>query len=270
MAQGILSKQLEILRQNIAEKERMKVIQLPLWPDAKRGTPNSFIRSALFSAVQSQNRVFIKDTDLFAQQGITIKFTGEQLNQEDLTLWETLVHMAKSSPLGNSCGFTAHSVLKAMELNTGGKEHKRLHLGIIRLAACIVEVQHENKKYFGSLIKSGVKDELTTHYTIELNRELIKLYGETNWTAIDWDQRLKLRRKLLAQALHAYYSSHRVPYPVKLSTLQLLTGSKNEQASSFKRQIRTALEHLIKIDFLHSYSIQGDSVIIKRIVALAG
>lgn len=256
------------MKETARELEASRVIQLPLWPEPKRGTPNSFIRSALFSAIQSKDRVFIKGAALFSQQGIEVKFTGEQLNQEDLTLWETLVHLGKNHPLGNLCSFTAHGVLTALGLNTGGDEHRRLHEGITRLNACSVQITHEGKTYFGALIKTGLKDELTSHYTIELNRELIRLYGETQWTAIDWKQRLGLRRKPLAQALHAYYSSHRTPYPVKLATLQRLTGSKNAQPAGFKRHCRAALDELVQIGFLQGYSIEGDTVTVKRIAAL--
>lgn len=259
-----LQKHLDSLEKLVVERSRSNVIQLPLWAEQKRGTPNSFIRSALFSAIQSKDRVFLKEAVLASQEGIIIKYTGEQLNQEDLTLWETLVHLAKDQPLGDVCTFTAHAILKSMGLQTGGEQHKNLHSAIIRLKACAVEITHQNKTYFGSLIKSGAKDEITSHYTIELNRELIRLYGETQWTGINWEQRQQLRRKSLAQALHAYYSSHRVPYPVKLETLQRLTGSRNKQAASFKRQTIAALNELIKIGFLQSYSIDGDMVTVRR------
>ena len=33
-----------------------KVIQLPLWPEAKRGAPNAVLRGALFPAIQGKNR----------------------------------------------------------------------------------------------------------------------------------------------------------------------------------------------------------------------
>ncbi|NMQ30027.1 TrfA family protein, partial [Candidatus Accumulibacter phosphatis] len=101
-----------------------------------------------------------------------------------------------------------------------------------------------------------------------LHRELIRLYGETQWTAIDWQQRLNLRRKPLAQALHAYYSSHRMPHPVKLSTLQRYTGSRNQQAAGFKVKLRAALDELVKLAFLQSYSIEGDTVAVRRTPAL--
>lgn len=263
-----LTKQLDKLRRAVVRRQSTQPIQLPLWPEPKRGTPNSFIRSALFSAIQSKDRAFLKGAALFSQQGIEIKFTGEQLNQEDLTLWETLVHLAKEQPLGNLCNFTAHGILKALGLNTGGAEHRRLHDGITRLIACAVEITHEGRTYTGSMVEGSSKDQITSHYVVRLNRDLIRLYGETQWTAIDWKQRLELRRKPLAQALHAYYSSHRTPYPVKLGTLQRLTGSRNEQAAGFKRRCRAALDQLAQIGFLQDYSIDGDTVTVKRAIAL--
>ena len=259
-----VSTALDGLGKLVREREAARVIQLPLWSDAKRGTPNSFIRSALFSAIQSKDRKYLKEAILYSQQGISIKFTGEQLNQEDLTLWETLAHFAKRHPLGHITSFTAHSLLKAMGLHTGGDEHRRLHSGILRLTACAVEVTHEHKTYFGPLIKSGAKDEITSHYAVELNRDLIRLYGETQWTAIDWQQRRLLARKPLAQALHAYYSSHRYPYPVTLDFLRKLTGSRNEQMAGFKRLCRAALEELVRIEFLQSFNFEDDMVVVKR------
>jgi hypothetical protein len=151
----IVNKRLSDFEKKIVERNRSNVIQLPIWPEPRRGTPNSFIRSALFSAIQSKDRVFMKEVVVASQKGITVKYTGEQLNQEDLTLWETLVHLSKDDPLGNKCVFTAHKILKAMNISPGGDQHKQLHSAIIRLTACAVEITHEDKTYFGSLIKSG-------------------------------------------------------------------------------------------------------------------
>jgi hypothetical protein len=248
------------------EREENGVVQLPLWQEQKRGTPNTFLRSALFAAIQSKDRVFIKETLLFSQQGITVKFTGEQLNQEDLDVWEALVHLARKHPLGTECSFTAHSILKMLGLDTGGCQHERLHSAIIRLTACAVEIKHEGVKYFGSLIESGVKDEVTSHYVISINRKLNRLFGDHQWTAIDWEQRLLLKGKPLAQALQAYFSSHERPYAVNLSTLQQLTGSRNTQPADFRRKVRAALDALVKIGFLEHYSIETDLVTVKRVI----
>lgn len=252
------------MQQIARERQACEIIQLPLWPEPKRGTPNSFIRSALFAAIQSKDRIFLKEAVLASQKDISVKFTGEQLNQEDLTVWETLAHLARRHPLGHTCEFTAHSVLKSLGMHTGLSQHKQLHSTIIRLTACAVEITHNGRTYFGPLVKSGIKDELTSHYHIELNRELIRLFGESQWTALDWKQRQALRGKHLAQALHAFYSSHRQPFPIKLDTLRNYVGSRNVQKAGFKAKLRVALSELVQIGFLSSYKITGEIISVHR------
>lgn len=262
-----LTGSLERLKETVRQRETTQNIQLPLWPEPKRGTPNSFIRSALFAAIQSKDRVFLKESTVASQKGITVKFTGEQLNQEDLSVWETLAHLGRQHPLGHVCEFAAHGLLKSLGLHTGLSQHKQLHSTIIRLTACAVEITHEGKTYFGPLVKSGIKDELTSHYRIELNRELIRLFGDNQWTALDWQQRQQLRGKHLAQALHAFYSSHRQPFPIKLDTLRGYVGSKNQQKAGFKVKLRGALDELVRIGFLTGFRIDGDVVTVDRAIA---
>lgn len=264
MSKKSIEAKLETLKKSAAEREKNAVVQLPLWPEPKRGAPNSFIRSALFAAIQSKNRQFLKETVLASQDGIVVKYTGEQLNQSDLDVWETIVHLARDQPLGTTANFTAHGLLKAMGMPTGNSQHKQLHSTLLRLTACALEVTHDQKTYFGPLIKSGAKDEVTRHYNIELNKGIIKLFGENQWTALDWKQRQELRGQPLAQALHAFYSSHREPFSVKIETLQAYTGSRNKQIASFKRQLRVALDELVAAGFLTTFSIDGDMVTVQR------
>jgi len=269
MTDKYLKETLARLEAHIKGQEEIKVKEFPLWPEAKRGTPNSFIRSALFSAIQGKDRKWLEDEIIYSQKGVTVKFRGQQLNQEDLTLWETLGHLCRKHPLGDECIFTAHHILKALgSKSTGGENHKRLHSGIMRLAGGLIQITHEGKTYFGPLIGGGLKDEVTGHYHILLNRELMHLYGDTQWTAIDWDQRQALKRKPLAQALHAYYSSHSEPYPVKIETLRQLTGSRNKQPADFKRKLKIAHNSLIFIGFLVDYIMDSDIVEVQRISKL--
>lgn len=71
------------------------VVQLPLWPDAVRAVPNSFLRSALFGAIRKGRRRFIKGEQIAAVDGIEIRYTGERLDQGDLDVWEALLHAAR-------------------------------------------------------------------------------------------------------------------------------------------------------------------------------
>src|SRR4029453_2876785 len=71
-----------------------KVIQFPLFPEATRPVSNDMARSALFSCIQGQDRLFIKPARLATVGGVEIRFTGEQLNQDDHDVLMTLVFLA--------------------------------------------------------------------------------------------------------------------------------------------------------------------------------
>jgi hypothetical protein len=249
------------------EEERLEtgVVYLPTWRVDKQGSPNSFLRSALFAAIQGKDRANFKNAELFSQQGITITYTGEQLNQEDMTVWLALVDLMKKDPLGKECKFTAHEILKYMGLPTGGTQYEQLEMSVCRMTACLVRIETERYVYGESLIEGFVIDKDTNQYRVKLSRHLIKLFGDCDWTAIDWEQRKQLKNKPLCLKLHEYYSSHKQPYPVSLEFLSDLTGSRNKQKSDFKRQVKTALEGLAKIGFLKSWNIQNDIVNVEKI-----
>ena len=265
--QELHKRTLQIIEEGLKkEEERLTngVIYLPTWREDRRASPNSFLRSALFAAIQGKDRRYLNEVEMFSQQGISLTYTGQQLNQEDLTVWLALVNLIKKDPLGTECKFTAHEILKYMDLGTGSNAYKRLRCSILRMTACAVVLKTEKYTYGKSLIEGFVIDESTNEYRVELSRHLIKLFGDNDWTAIDWEQRKQLRNKPLCLKLHDYYSSHEKPLPVSLEFLLSITGSTNSQKASFKRQVKTALEELITIGFLKGYFIKGDMVNVER------
>ena len=244
-------KTLEQIRAEIDERRkpaplppRQNVVQLPLWPEPTRGAPNSFLRSALFAAIQGKTRRYMKGELLAAQKGISVKFTGMQLDQSDLDVWQQAVDYAKGHPLGNVCHFKANGFLKEMGRSNGKANYIWLQDAIDRLIACAVEIRCEYKVFTGSLIHECVRDEVSGSYKLTLSPALIKLFGASDWSAIEREERDKLKGKPLALWLHGYYSSHAAPFPLKVETLQELSGSSNPAKSSFKRQLKAALADL--------------------------
>jgi hypothetical protein len=248
-----------------AERQESKVVQLPLWHLGKAGSPNSFLRSALFAAIQGKDRVYLENATLFSQQGCSVRFTGKQLNQEDMTVWVALVDLARQHPLGTECSFTAYGITKHMGLKDDGRQRQVLHGSIERLTNCTVKIDTARLEYAGHLIEEYKVDKDTRHYWITLNEKLIKLFGENDWTAISWEQRKRLRGKPLAQKLHEYYSSHMIPKPVTVEFLHKITGSNNSQLRDFKRRLKAALDELVKIAFLEGYSAEDDKVTVSRV-----
>ena len=263
-----LQNKLDSLGKAVSKKskaiEKTKVYQLPLWHEPERGTPNPVLRGALFAAVQGKNRAAFQRQLIACQKGLQIRFTGIQLDQSDLDVWEQALHLARSHPLGTRCDFSAHSFLKALGRHTGKSQHEQLANSFARLAGCCVELtdQQERKTYGGSLLEF-LRDEQTGHYAINFNPKILAFY-DGGWTAINWQERQSLRNKPLALWLHGYLASHVKPYPIKPETLKILCGAKNKQKADFKRQLKAALNDLQAIGFIKSYLFNGENVVIDK------
>ena len=224
------------------KKESAMALQLPLWPEATRGTPNSFLRGALFAAIQGKEREYIKGQLLASRDGIKIRFTGMQLDQSDLDVWEQAAELARSHPLGNVCYFSIYGFLKALGRSTGSKDHEWLKDVFRRLMSSGVEITHGRYTYGGSMLEFAY-DEEAEAYVLYLNEKILSLY-KAGWSAIDRETRQKLRRKPLALWLHGYLSSDAENYPTKVETLHRLSGSKTKELYHFKANLKTALADL--------------------------
>ena len=242
-----------------------KVIQLPLWPEAKRGAPNAVLRSALFAAIQGKGRRYLKNALLAVQQGVAIRFTGEQLDQSDLDVWEQALHLARTQALGTRCYLTAHGFLRALGRRTSGTDQEWLKSVFRRLSATSVEITSGRRTYFGSLIERGVRDEDTGRYVVEINPELAALYGRSEWTQIDWEQRQQLRGKPLALWLHGFYASHAEPFRMTVEYLHKLSGSQTKQLKHFKQNLTQALRDLEAAGAIRGFEIQDDLVHVRTV-----
>jgi hypothetical protein len=240
-----------------------KVIQLPLWPEPVRGAPNSFLRSALFAAIQGKTRRYMEKALLASIQGVAVRYTGKQLDQSDLDVWEQAVHLARQHPLGNVCHVTIYAFLKALGRSTGKSDYQWLDDVITRLVACEVRLRTKDKEYGGNLIADWKRDDALGSYKITLNPHLVKLYGWNDWTAVDWEQRQKLRGKPLALWLHGFYSSHAKPFPMRMATIQQLTGSATKNPRHFKANLKAALGELEAATGIQG-TIDGDLVTVER------
>ena len=142
-----------------------KVISLPQWATNKRGAPHAALRSALFAAIQGKTRRAMQRELLATPAGLKIRFTGWQLDQADLDVWEQLLHVARPHPLGTRCQFVAHDLLKALGRSTGRANHEWLKGAIARLTGCAVELTQGQWTYGGSLTEF-YRDEAVSVETI--------------------------------------------------------------------------------------------------------
>jgi len=236
------------------------VIQLPLWPEAKRGAPNAVLRGALFAAIQGKGRIALDRELVAAQDGLTIRYTGWQLTQSDLDVWEQVLHLARTQALGTKCHFTGRGFLKALTRPASGQHLEWLKSALARLAGAVVEISDGRRSYFGTLIERGVRDKETGRYVVEINSDLATFYGRSQWTQIDWQQRQRLRSKPLALWLHGFYASHAAAYPLTVAYLHKLSGSQTKRLRKFKENLTQALRDLEAIGAIKAFEIRDNVV----------
>lgn len=251
-----------------AEAAPAQVVRLPLWPDAVRAVPNSVLRSALFGAIKRGARAYLERVKIHAQEGIEIRYTGARLDQGDLDVWATVLHVVREQALGDECCVTAYQLLKALGKTDTGKNRDTLDRRLSRLRATGLDVKVGRYSYEGGLIANVERDEVTRQYIIRLDPKLRSLFEPDQFTQVEWSVRHALDGKPLAQWLHGFYASHARPYPLRVETLHQLCGSEAKRLTDFKVDLRRSLEAVLEACAAHdedfSYAIQGDLVHVER------
>ncbi len=237
----------------------VEATHLPVCPSSVRAVPNSILRSALFSAIQGKTRRHINNEVIASFENVEIRFKGDQLDQADRDVWEYAIHLLRGVEVGSSVNFNANSFLKGIGRHNGAHDYEWLDKAITRLIACAVIIKNEHRTFKGSLISSCINDEKTGEYQLTLDAKTLALYGDNNWTGIEWEQRQVLMRKPLALWLHGYYASHADPFPIKVETLRKLCGSENRELRDFRRQLREALDAVKTCGALAEWTIDQNS-----------
>ena len=253
------------------QQPRREPVQLPLWPEPVRAVPNGFLRSALFAvggASKGRKREHLKSVQLAAVEGMSVRYTGERLDQNDLDVWETVLHAVRQQAMGDTCHVTAYSLLKLMGLTDTGKNRQLLSERIERLASAVVKIQCGRYSYVGALISGAVHDEQTREWVIRMNPDVRPLFAPDQFTQVQWAVRQELGKNQLAKWLHGYYSTHAKPYPMRVEKLLHLAGSTNKSSRSSNQKARDALAAIAAASDKHgeefAFEVQDGMVYVDR------
>jgi hypothetical protein len=238
-----------------------KIIQLPFWADPVRGVPNALLRSAFFAAIHSKKRRQLgiqkrpekppEGIIIAAQKGDVIKFAGTQLNQYDADVFFEALHRARLHPLGTECAFRGYDFLKNIRRQHGNHEYEDLDDSLTRLRDGRVEIYSKINgsrcKFVGGLISTYKREDNSKLYKVTFAKEIIALFAPSCWTQLEWEERMALKGKPLAQWLHSFYSTHvPTPFPLSAAYLHDKTGSARPLLKHFKQDLKKALETLEK------------------------
>lgn len=260
--------------QDRVRAEKLSCPQLPLWPETSRAAPNEIVRSALFNARNRKSpRLQLKKASVAVIGEGRITYTGEELRQDDETVWMQLIHLAKDQVLDKPVEFTRYSICKAIGWPLTGQSYERLHDVLTRLQATSLSVY---SKRLGKGVSLAMipyfdwQDEFTEKplpiWRVRVAPELVLLFSDVQYTRIEWQQRLDLPDGL-ATWLHGYLASHKSPYPIKIETIRLGSGLTDATKCDLKKTVIRALKALVKVGFLGDFSVEGDLVTVERLPA---
>jgi len=230
-----------------------------MWPNEVRGGPNPLLRSAFFAAVASKHRKIFEDRSsaarepegitIAAQDGVSIKYTGTQLNQYDADVFFEVLHRSRRSPLGTDAFFTGSEFLASIGRVRNNLNYEDLDTSLRRLKRGTVDVAwrgagQRQMAYTGSLIAEYERETTSKLYKVSLFPKIKILFEPTSLTYLQWQDRKLLIRAPLAQWLHSYFSSHARPFPVTVAFLQEKSGHASSRRADFLRTLRAAVEVL--------------------------
>lgn len=234
----------------LIKKNNEETLDLPLkfpdYPDNVKGIPNSILRSALFGAIKRGKRAYKENVEIVSTENYKIIFSGPQLDQADLDVWQHAVELTKTSPSQEKIFFTSKNFLKAIGRNTGKTDRDWLHKSLTRLQTSLVEIIDGSFFYKGNLITESYGCKETQKNIIIINKKILNLYAN-GWTGIEWKQRKSLRGSFLAQWVHCFYSSHKDPYPYSVEMIHALSGSGDENIFGFKRNLKKSFEKITTV-----------------------
>jgi hypothetical protein len=208
----------------------------------RRAIPNCFLRGALFGMVRKGRRALVDNQPIFTMSQYQVSFTGHELDQNDLELWDTLMYLAKERNVDNELRISLYDLCQQMRLSFTKTAYVALGARLSRLQLGQVRIKASKKLFFGSLINNVYMEEGDHgRLVVEYNKKLTPLFTDGDYTLISVDIRHLLGDNQLARWIYNFYESHSEPIPFAIDFIQKLCRSDSEP-KEFKRLLKNSLE----------------------------
>lgn len=247
---------------------------LPIWVPELRGVPNALVRGALFNAAKTtkdSRREYFHNKQVRTPNGTKIEYRGEELRQDDLSVFMTILHFGRHVSLGQPIYFSAYQMLKELGWSLNKAEYAHLRDCCGRLSATNVSVTHTNgfEGYAGSLVRGFAwkdnRDEMLSRWYVLLEPAIVSLFADNTYTLLEWAERKEIGgRSPLALWLHSFLATHKPPKPLSVRHYYELSQSRAVSFTDFRRRLKQALARLVEIGFLRSYALVDDCVHVER------
>ncbi|MGD9661512.1 MAG: hypothetical protein AB7U63_09580 [Porticoccaceae bacterium] len=232
----------------VTRVKRSRLVQLSLVPELVPAA-NAAIRSCLFTTGVGPREMFNDYTPIITwHKNLIIRYKGEELRQDDCSLWIQLCKKATLNPhFRVSCSF--YQLLKELKLTDTGPNRKKLREQLDRLFEGKLHITFGNIEYKGSILPEFAIDG-DGKIVANLSLTISKLLGIHDFSMLNWDVRLTLPPT--SQWFHGFLKSQSGPdVIISWDQIKGLSGSKEHSMDNFKRNFRKAvIKPLQRVGFI--------------------
>jgi hypothetical protein len=191
--------------QDVADKKEAKTARQMFLPGFDIGAmPNHLNRSSFIAPIARGRRQFHRQTVMVSRADCVLEYTGEQLDEADGDIIMALIFFARSQPLGTPIPLNRAELLRKINRSKSKQNYEWLHRRIRALTEGTLYV--EAKKPDGStryrigrsvafhILSEFNYDEDTESYTYTLDPRWVQMFGNREYSLIDWDKRMQIGR----------------------------------------------------------------------------
>lgn len=239
------------------KEEKAAFVQLPIWAEPERLSPNATLRSALFGC--ARKRSFVKDEVIASWPDVIIRFSGETFNQFDESVWMQIVHLFRQQeePVDFKVRFKAKPFCRALgRSGKSGGDVSQLRQSLVRLRGGTILISHNGMEYGGGILNDFTYDEDRAHFVATLNFKYLHLLNAGH-TRVQWETR-KLLPTGIATWMHRYILSHRAtqrsPHRIGIEQLREISGM-NSPLKEFRRHLKRTMNLLMDYGIVADWKI---------------
>lgn len=254
----------EAAEQKAAETPRQMF--LPGMDETLRAMPNQIALSSLFAPVARGKREMHAGTVMVSRSDAVLEYWGIQLNELHADISLQLLYGSRDN-MGGEVKLDRAEFMRALGWTTGGASYERFHRYMKELTAATLFI--EAKKPDGStkykigrtqsfrLLAELNYDDATETYTYKLDPRWVLMFGNREYSLIDWDKRLQIGNgQDLAKSLQRLFvTTNDSPQRHSLEFLKARAQHAG-RTRDFRTAITKAMDELARLGIVVSWKIE--------------
>lgn len=224
--------------------------------------PNHLNRSSLIAPVARGRRKFHRQATMVTRRDCVLEYTGEQLDEGDGDVIMALIAFARGYPLGSPVPLNRKALLRKIKRGViGTTQYQWLHRSLKRLreATLFLEARKPDgttrytigKMTSFSIVQDLSYDDGTETYTYTLDPRWEVMFGNREYSLLDWNKRRHIRRGLdMAKTLQRLVATS--SNPIQYYRLDVLKAQMEYQGRmrDFRKALAAAVRELERLNIV--------------------